>query len=114
MLGHVADWEWLGVEGLRHMAAGHAPQVERVTSIDAWNRNHAQARRDQSWETVWDDLHRAREGLLEVLDGMDQAALSRSFPSPWGSEVTPYSWVCVFVSHDREHAGDLKKPGVNR
>ena len=35
VLGHVADWEWVGVEGLRHMAAGQSPWFEHTENIDA-------------------------------------------------------------------------------
>jgi uncharacterized damage-inducible protein DinB/predicted RNase H-like HicB family nuclease len=109
VLGHVADWEWLGVEGLRHMAAGDAPQVEQVTDVDAWNRDHAETRRGQPWERVWDDLHGARRALLEVLGGLGQAGLARSFPMSWGSEITPYGWIRAYLSHDRSHARDLRE-----
>ncbi len=107
VLGHVADWEWLGADGLRQMAAGRAPQVEHVEDLDAWNQAHVEARCDQVWEAVWADFHAARRALLEVLDGMSQADLERSFPSPWGSDITPYRWVCVYLAHDREHAQGL-------
>jgi predicted RNase H-like HicB family nuclease/uncharacterized damage-inducible protein DinB len=106
VLGHVADWEWVGVEGMRHMAAGRAPQVEHIADIDAWNQSHAKARRDQPWDVVWADLHAARRDFLEVLGGMEQADLARTFPFHWGEEGTAYQWACVFVSHDREHAQD--------
>ena len=109
VLGHVADWEWLGVEGLRQMAAGNAPQVEYVEDLDAWNQAHTEARRSQPWETVWADFHAARRALLEVLEGMSQVKLERSFPSPWGSDLTPYRWTCVYLPHDREHAEGLRR-----
>jgi uncharacterized damage-inducible protein DinB/predicted RNase H-like HicB family nuclease len=109
VLGHVADWEWVGVEGLQQMAAGHAPQIERIESIEAWNQAHAEARHDQPWEEVWADLHAARRALLEVLEGMEQASLARSFPFPWGPEGTAYQWVCVYFRHDREHAYGLRQ-----
>ena len=108
VLGHVADWEWLGVDGLRHMAAGHAPQVERVEDLDAWNHAHAEARRDQPWEAIWANLHAARRALLEALEGMSQAGLTRSFPFPWGPEGKAYQWVWVYLTHDREHAQGLR------
>ena len=109
VLGHVADWEWLGVDGLRQMAAGHAPQVGHIEDIDAWNWAHVEARHSQPWEAVWTDFQAARQEFLEVLEGMTQAHLERSFPSPWGSEITPYRWVCVYLAHDREHAHGLKE-----
>jgi len=109
VLGHVADWEWLGVDGLREMAAGHAPQVEYVEDLDAWNQAHTEARRSQSWEAIWADFHAARQALMEVLHGMTQAHLERSFPSPWGSDLTPYRWTYVYLAHDREHAEGLRR-----
>jgi uncharacterized damage-inducible protein DinB len=109
VLGHVADWEWFGVDGLRQMAAGQPPQVEHVQDIDAWNQAHAEARRDQPWEAVWADLHAARRALLDVLGEMSQAQLSRSFPFPWGPEGTPYQWIWVYFRHDREHAYGLRQ-----
>jgi hypothetical protein len=91
------------------MAAGHAPQVEHVEDIDAWNQAHVEARCSQPWEVVWADFHAARRALLEVLERMSQAQLERSFPSPWGSDITPYRWICVYLAHDREHAEGLRE-----
>ena len=109
VLGHMADWEWLGVDGLRQMAAGRAPQVEYVEDLDAWNQAHVEARCHQPWEAVWADFHAARRALLEILEGMSQADLESSFPSPWGSDITPYRWICVYLAHDREHAYGLRQ-----
>jgi uncharacterized damage-inducible protein DinB/predicted RNase H-like HicB family nuclease len=108
LVGHIADWEWFGVEGLGRMEAGQWPDTERIEDIDAWNRAHASVRRDQPWETVWADLEAARRSLLDVVEGMDQAGLARTFPFPWGGAGTPYQWICVYVAHDREHAQDLR------
>jgi len=107
LLGHIVDLEWVGVDGLRDMAVGRSPQVEYIADVDAWNQAHYEARRDQPWDGVWSDLRAAREALVEVLERMGQADLSRSFPLPWGPEVTAYDWVSVYLPHDREHARDL-------
>jgi hypothetical protein len=108
LLGHIADWEWYGVEGLRQMAAGQPPDPEPIDGIESWNRSHAEARREQPWEVVWEDLHAARQAFLAVLEGMSQAAMTRSFPFAWGPKGTPYQWMGIFVGHDREHARDLR------
>jgi uncharacterized damage-inducible protein DinB/predicted RNase H-like HicB family nuclease len=109
VLGHVCDWEWVGVEGLRCMAAGQLPQVERIESIDAWNQVHYKTRCGQPWEEVWDDFHVAREALVGVLSDMAQDDLARSFGFPWRQEGTAYQWVGVYVMHDWEHALDLRE-----
>lgn len=111
VLGHVADWERVCVEGLRQVAAGRAPQIEHVEDVEAWNRDHVEARRNQPWEEVWADLHATRAALLEVLEEMSQADLAQSFPSPWEPESTSYDWVRAFLAHDREHARDLRGAG---
>lgn len=111
IIGHVADWELFGVEGLRHMAgssaAGPLP-VEPVTDIDAWNEAHAAARRGQPRQAAWADLVGARQALTEILAGMDATALAQRFRFPWGPEGTPCEWLRVYLAHDREHAAGLR------
>jgi uncharacterized damage-inducible protein DinB/predicted RNase H-like HicB family nuclease len=111
VLGHVADWEWLDVEGLRQMADGHAPQVELVGDREAWNQVHVKARRDQPWEAVWAGFQAAHQALVEVLRGMSQDNLSRPFPGVWEPETTPYAWALVILRHHRGHAKNLRNTG---
>ena len=108
LVGHLADWEQVGVAGLRDMATGRPPDVAPIPDIEAWNREHAAAREDQPWETCWEDLHETRDQLLDVLRGMDQEQIERSYRFPWGPRGTTYEWVRVFATHDREHAHDLR------
>jgi hypothetical protein len=108
VLGHVADWEQVGVEGLRDMAAGSMPQCEHITDIESWNRAHAAERRDEPWEDAWMDLHRVRDELDAVLEGMTDEALRHVHRFPWGPRGTAYQWVRVFIRHDREHAESLR------
>jgi predicted RNase H-like HicB family nuclease/uncharacterized damage-inducible protein DinB len=107
VLGHVADWEWVGVEGLRRMAGGESPLVELVQDLDAWNREHVAARRDQPWEAVLQELHAARQALLDSLQAIEPCLLGQRFSFPWGGEGTPADWLGVYPIHDREHAAQL-------
>ncbi len=109
LVGHQADWERVGVIGLRHMAAGRPPDMASIPDIDAWNAERAAARSDQSWQACWSDLHETREELLAVLERTPQETLDRAYPFPWGPESTAYRWVRVFAKHDREYALDLRK-----
>jgi uncharacterized damage-inducible protein DinB len=112
VLGHVADWEWVGVEGLRLMARGESPLVELVKDLDAWNREHVAARLDQPWQSVLRDLHAARQALLDALQAVEPGLLGRRFPFPWGGEGTPVDWLAVYPAHDREHAEELVAAGA--
>jgi hypothetical protein len=113
LVGHIADWEQFGVEGLRLMAVGQAPAIEQIKDIEAWNQTHARARHDQPWEVVWGDLNRIRHDLLETLARMGSPELQQSFAFPWGEEGTAIEWVSVFVRHDQEHAADLRAAGLS-
>jgi uncharacterized damage-inducible protein DinB/predicted RNase H-like HicB family nuclease len=107
VLGHLADWEWVGVEGLRLMAGGQPPGVELVTDLDVWNREHVAARRGQPWEVVLQDMHDARQALLHALNAVQPGLLGQPFPFPWGGDGTPADWLAVYPVHDREHAAEL-------
>ncbi|MBN1660092.1 MAG: type II toxin-antitoxin system HicB family antitoxin [Anaerolineae bacterium] len=107
VLAHIVAWEIFGVDGLRDMAAGRPPDVEFIASLDVWNATEVQARREQPWPSLWQDLVDTRRDLRTVLTAMDPADLWRSFPFPWGDEGTSYDWLSVYIDHDREHAEQL-------
>jgi len=109
LVGHLADWEHVGVAGLRMMAEGRAPDVEEVSDIDAWNRERVEARRHQTWDDVWTDLHQIRAELMAVLKGMGQERLPCWYHFPWGGNGTAYDWLTAFVTHDSNHAQDIRK-----
>ncbi|HSJ58851.1 MAG TPA: DinB family protein, partial [Anaerolineae bacterium] len=104
VLAHIVAWEIFGVDGLRDMAAGRPPDVEAIDSLDVWNATEVEARREQPWQALWQDLADTRRDLRTVLTAMDPAGLWRTFPFPWGGEGTPYDWLSVYINHDREHA----------
>ena len=108
LLGHQADWEWVGAQGLRDMADGRPPQLEDFDDVDAWNDAHVESRRGQSWRAVRADLAAARRGLVSALEGMDDDSLGQRFDFPWGENGSVFDWVGIFVGHDREHARDLE------
>jgi hypothetical protein len=109
LLGHIADWEIVGAEGLGHMAAGHAPRIDTIPDIEAWNQTHAQARRAQPWTEVWSDFEAAHHALVSVLSDTSAVHINRIFAFPWGVEGTLYEWGRVYVRHDREHAHGLRE-----
>ncbi len=110
VVGHIADWEWYGVQEFESAATGRAPRVEPVLDIDLWNEAHVQARLHQPWEEALADLQAARQSLLELVHGMVDATLARPLRFGWGETATPYSVLCEFLEHDREHARVIREP----
>lgn len=109
LLGHISDWEWWVGDAVGQMASGQTPQVADFQSIQAWNEAHAAARKDQSWNQVWQDFQAGRQALLTVLDSMSQADLEYPFPASWSERELPsYAWLTVILlDHDLEHGHDL-------
>ncbi len=114
VLGHVADWEDWVVAGLHDMAAGRAPHVRLETDEETWNQEHAAARRGQSWKKVWADLQGTRRELLDILAGMNPAAMEHTFPGVWDQKTIPYAWFLVALAHDREHARGIRETMAGR
>ena len=111
VLDHLADWEWWAVAGLRQMAEGRPPEMERYRSIQARNQQQAATRQDQSWDQGWSDFTAGRQALDQVLAGMSQADLARCYPAPWADADRPaYAWATILLDHDLENAGYLLSP----
>ena len=94
---------------LTRLAAGRPPQGENAFDLETWNQAHVEARRAQNWEAVWADLQAAHGAFLEALEDIGQADLSLRFRAPWGAEIIPYDWACIYMDHDRSHARDVRE-----
>jgi hypothetical protein len=107
VLGHVADWEWYGVEKLDGPTSRRSLAI-RFRGIQRWNEAHAAARKEQSWDQVWSDFQAARLALGQMLEKMSQEDLAQPFAVPWSKEWTVYRWLHLWLHHEREHAADLR------
>jgi hypothetical protein len=109
LVGHLTDWELVGLAGLRQLVAGLTPKFnEQVEDFDEWNNAHAAARRDQPWDVVWRAFEETRNELMRLLDEMKDDVWQRPFSSPWGTEINGYFWMVVWADHEQEHAADVR------
>lgn len=109
LIGHLTDWEKVGVDGLRQLAAGQTPEFdELITDFDTWNNAHAAARHDQPWNEVWAEFEQTRQELVSLVDQMGEGDWARPFTAPWDSQINGYFWVNVWSGHDHEHAHDVR------
>ncbi len=110
VLGHIADWEAFGAEGLW---LGRAPEISSGGSIQLWNEAHAAARRSRSWDQVWADSEAAHAAFAEALAALSPEALAGPFPNPFGYENV-HAWALIWPHHEREHAAGLREAGGRR
>jgi predicted RNase H-like HicB family nuclease/uncharacterized damage-inducible protein DinB len=108
LLGHIADWEWVGAESFGSMARGRPSSIQPVSDIDAWNARHAKARAGHSWDAVCADLEASRLQMVGTVRLMSDAEFMRSHQAPWGRVGTCYDLISEYVCHDREHAQGLR------
>ncbi|MCB8988176.1 MAG: DinB family protein [Ardenticatenaceae bacterium] len=109
LIGHLTDWELVGVNGLQQLAAGQTPEFDHpITNFDEFNAANAAARLDQSWDEVWAEFTAVRQNLLDLFDQLPEVDLRRSVPAPWGRTIPAYVWMQVWMAHDHEHAVDVR------
>lgn len=109
LFGHLTDWEWVGVDGLRQLAAGQTPEFEyTIPDFNVFNNANAAARQNQTWAEVWADYEAARETMLALLEQTSEASLQRLFATPWGGEIPGTTWMLIWPGHEMEHAIDVR------
>ena len=109
LVGHLTDWERVGLDGLCQLADGKTPEFDyEIPDFDAFNNQNAAARAEQSWAQVWADFIATRQDFLDVFDQLPEASLAREMPTPWGGAIPAYVWVMVWAGHDHEHAIDVR------
>jgi hypothetical protein len=71
--------------------------------------------RDTDPTRVWDDLMRAREGLIGVIGTGDGLALGEvSAPHPALGTLTGYEWIAFVGSHAARHADQIREMNTAR
>ena len=109
LLGHITDWEKVGLIGLRQLADGHTPEFDTtIEDFDQWNSEQAAARQAQPWDEVMSDFHETREEFMDLFDTLPEERLARPVATPWGPTLTAYQFLSVWPGHEQEHAHDIQ------
>lgn len=110
LVGHLTDWELVGVGALRQLVDGVTPEFESdILDFNAFNNANAAARSSQPWEDVWQEFHETRDTFLDLLASLPDSQLSRLFTAPWRRDIRAYQWILIWPGHEREHALDLRQ-----
>lgn len=108
LLGHLTDWEKVGVDAMKQLSEGHTPELPEIVEFDPWNNANAAARKDQPWEHVWHDFTTTREQMMALVDAFPEAQLGREFITPWHRPTTVYRWLSIWPGHEHEHGVDIR------
>jgi hypothetical protein len=98
IVGHVASWEAEVVSALRELRDGRRPALldfDRST-IDTWNQDHVERKRDVNFWGVLEQLRGGRTRLVDEIDSFSDEDLAAE-----GS--VQRRLVHSAIDHDREH-----------
>jgi hypothetical protein len=108
VVGHLLDWELVGVDALRQLATWQMPEFAPIPDFDVFNTSHAADRHEQSWSEIWAAFTATRQELLAIFDGLSDEELKRPFSTPWNSTINGYNWTLIWSGHEHEHAADVR------
>ena len=110
IVGHLSDYERLGVVALRAVATGREPVYETgLDSFDAFNESRGAVWAAATWDEAWVTAVAARRALLHMVETLPDEALLRPFTAPWQATTSAYGYLLDMAQHEREHAGGLRR-----
>jgi hypothetical protein len=110
VLGHLSDYERLGVVALRAVAAGREPEYDTsISDFDGYNAGRGPSWAGLSWAETWATYWATREALLRLAESLSAEALARPFLAPWPAMTTACGYLLDMAQHEREHADGLRR-----
>lgn len=110
IVGHLSDYDRLGVLALRQLSAGLEPTYERsIEDFEAYNVERGAAWAAVPWGEAWAHYVATRRALLAVATTLDDAALARPFTAPWQATTTACGYLLDMAGHEQEHADALRR-----
>ena len=110
IIGHMVDYERLGVIALKAVAVGREPVYEMpIPDFDAFNNSHATAWVKMTGNEVGVNYRATRRALLLLAEVLSDEALARPFAAPWLETTTACGFLLDMAQHQREHADTLRR-----
>jgi uncharacterized damage-inducible protein DinB len=106
ILAHVAAWDRAVTASFEQMLKGERPELLDLDEeeIEVFNAEHNEADKQRGLEEVLRELSDSREAMIELLRGVENAALFAPAPGDEHADMSIAGWLRVQVSHDEEHA----------
>jgi hypothetical protein len=107
VVGHLAVWSDLLMDGVEALVQGRADAVPAV-NIDAWNADQIAARRDWTVDQIQSAWEEALARALRLTSQISSAAMNRQCLAPWSDDPTSPSDVFdLWLLHIEQHRDGL-------
>jgi len=107
ILAHIAAWDRWELQEMKHMLAGHPPDLTAVRDVDSFNEVIVAMWRERALAEVLDEMNEAR---AQWVDWMKKVPVVEFFRQRMfgGQDWSFMNCVQVQLQHDREHAAQIK------
>jgi uncharacterized damage-inducible protein DinB len=109
ILAHIAGWDDAIIASLRAHIAGREPGTPASRGIDAYNAESVTTREGLDYDHIYREYLHTRDTLIDLVNTMPLEKAFQPFIMPWGAEGNLESLLKIFIHHEIEHAGDLRK-----
>ena len=105
----VPRWDDAIIASLKAHIDTREPGTPASRGIDAYNASTVATREGLSYDHIYREYIQTRDVLIELVNNMPLEKIDQPFTLPWGGEGNLVGLLKVFIEHEIEHAGDLRK-----
>lgn len=109
ILAHITGWDDAIIASLGAHIAGREPGTPAARGVDIYNAETVATREGLDYDHVYREYLHTRDALVDLVTNMPLEKASQPFIFPWGGEGDLQELLKVFIDHEIEHAGDVRK-----
>ena len=109
ILAHITGWDDAIIASLSAHIAGREPGTPAARGIDNYNAETVATREGLDYDHIYREYIHTRDVLVDLVTSMPLEKASQPFVFPWGVVGDLQELLKVFIDHETEHAGDVRK-----
>ncbi|MCG2784090.1 MAG: ClbS/DfsB family four-helix bundle protein [Anaerolineae bacterium] len=109
ILAHITGWDDAIIASLSAHIAGREPGTPAMRGLDVYNAETVATREGLDYDHIYREYIRTRDILIDLIGGMPLEKAAQPFTMLWGDQGDLKILLTVFIEHEIEHAGDVRK-----
>lgn len=109
ILAHITGWDDAIIASLNAHIAGREPGTPAMRGLDVYNAETVATREGLDYDHIYREYIRTRDILIDLIGGMPLEKATQPFTMLWGDQGDLKILLTVFIEHEIEHAGDVRK-----
>lgn len=109
ILAHITGWDDAIIASLSAHIAGREPGTPAMRGLDVYNAETVATREGLDYDHIYREYIRTRDILIDLIGDMPLEKAVQPFTMLWGDQGDLKILLTVFIEHEIEHAGDVRK-----